>query len=398
MKNAAFIIILLFLAQGCAAPPDQFELNWPVNEPLVNGELVTIEVIHVNASKTPGRSLDKAIEGFSKYVAGKVRTIQGKPIELEVDSDGLLTQAQLGPAIANRRYSGASDITIIVIPGLSDFPGRGFCLREPDGSHTVVIQAERLRKRVPPLISRQKWAHLVIKHELCHALGVPTDRSHAWSNHHCTRPECILYPRADSRAIMVAALRFATPPMDLCGVCQKEVRKAQLQAGGNLVSPAQIQDQGEYLNTLLEMNLDNPGAIVLLAARYYVGKDFENAAMILKKYLSLNPDDYRTLNFLALILSTCSDDDVRDGPRAVELATKACELSEWKNRECVEILAAAYAQAGQFDRAIEFQEKVIALVGDAPTESYRKRLDLYRANTPYVEHRPQTLTIRRKKK
>ena len=102
LKHAILAVILFLLVQGCAATPDSSSLNWPVYEPLVNGKLVTIEVIHVNGSQAPGQSMEKAIEGFSKYVAGQVRTVQGKPIELEVDSDGLLTEAQLAPVIAKR--------------------------------------------------------------------------------------------------------------------------------------------------------------------------------------------------------------------------------------------------------------------------------------------------------
>ncbi len=390
MCLVTLVLISSSLAQGCAASrdsrsltTDSRSLNYPVYEPLANGKLVTIEVIHVNRSKTSGRSMEKAIEGFSKYVAGKVRPVQGKPIKLEEDSAGLLTLAQLAPMIANRRYSGPSDITIFVIPGLSDFPARGHLVPEANGSHTLVIQADRLIKRVPPLISREKWAHLVIKHELCHALAVPADRSHEWSDRHCTYPECILSPAPDARALLAAALRFG-PPMDLCKVCQKEIQKAHIKAGGKLVPPNQPFNQAKWLNTIIELNPDNPKTLLIVAERYYdVMKNYKMVAQTLKKHLRLHPDDSRALGLYAWTLATCPDDSVRDGSLAVKLAESACSLTEWKNWRFVSTLAAAYAESGNFDSAIKFQDKAISMAGDKYAKSLRAVLELYKNKVPF---------------
>ncbi len=372
LKHAILSVILFLLVQGCTATPDSSSLNWPVYEPLVNGKLVTIEVIHVNGSQCPGESMEQAIEGFSKYVAGQVRTVQGKPIELKVDSEGLLSEAQLAPVIAKRRYRGASDITIIVVGGLSDFPGRGFLRHEIDGSHVIVIQSERLRKGVPPFVSKEKWAHRVIKHELCHTLGVPGNKSHAWSDGHCTRGECILS----------TVSRFR-PPMDLCTLCQQEIHEAHLLEGDKLVNPDQPHDQAELLKTIVKLNPDNPRALLFVAEQYALAKNHKRATEILKEHIRLHPDDDRALNLFAWTLGTCSDDDVRDGPLAVELAKRACSLTDWKDHWIIDTLAAGYAEAGQFDLAIEFQKKAIGLVDGKQTESYLRRLKLYRSRTPY---------------
>ena len=228
---------------------------------------------------------------------------------------------------------------------------------------------------------------MVIKHELCHALGVPAHRSHAWCDQHCTRPECILYPRPDARAILSAALHCFSPPMDLCMLCQQEIHKAQLPAGGKLVNPDHPYDHVEWLNTIVELNPDNPRALLLVAEGYYLAKQYKRVALTLKELLRLHPEDSRALHLFAWTLATCSDDDVRDGSQAVELAERACSLTEWKDHRLVDTLAAAYAESGQFDLAIEFQEKAIELAGDSLAKGYRRKVRLYRARMPYVNHR-----------
>jgi tetratricopeptide (TPR) repeat protein len=84
-------------------------------------------------------------------------------------------------------------------------------------------------------------------------------------------------------------------------------------------------------------------------------------------------------NGLAWILATSPDDKLRDGKRAIQYATEACERTGWKVPSCLGTLAAAYAEAGQFEEAIRYQTRAL---GD-PTfkarfgPAARQRLKLY---------------------
>ena len=81
------------------------------------------------------------------------------------------------------------------------------------------------------------------------------------------------------------------------------------------------------------------------------------------------------------------DAKVRDGKRAVEAATKACELTNYKNGGYLDTLAAAYAEVGDFDKAVEWQEKALK-AGDIPVkdlDAARKRLELFKQKKAYRE-------------
>ncbi|MBY0457125.1 MAG: hypothetical protein K2V38_07300, partial [Gemmataceae bacterium] len=85
----------------------------------------------------------------------------------------------------------------------------------------------------------------------------------------------------------------------------------------------------------------------------------------------------------AWIWSTCPDPDVRNGPRARECATRACELTEWGEPGFLDTLAAACAECGAFEEAVKWQEKALVLIDDPERQAdYRTRLALYEDGKP----------------
>jgi tetratricopeptide (TPR) repeat protein len=106
--------------------------------------------------------------------------------------------------------------------------------------------------------------------------------------------------------------------------------------------------------------------------------------------IKANPGFVPACDSLARLLATCPDDKVRDGKRAIEYATTACERTSWKDPLCLDTLAAAHAEAGQFEEAVRYQTRALedpALTGDLRTAA-SQRLELYRQKKPFRDQGP----------
>jgi tetratricopeptide (TPR) repeat protein len=99
----------------------------------------------------------------------------------------------------------------------------------------------------------------------------------------------------------------------------------------------------------------------------------------------LNPQDASGYNNLSWLLATAKDNSLRNGKRAVELAIKACELSDWMDGNIIGTLAAAHAETGNYKEALRWQGKALLLLSDEENKQGRMHLEHYRASKPYRE-------------
>jgi tetratricopeptide (TPR) repeat protein len=103
-----------------------------------------------------------------------------------------------------------------------------------------------------------------------------------------------------------------------------------------------------------------------------------------KKGVETDTNSEICLNNLAWLLSIAPDTKLRNGKLAVEYATRACKISNWKDPYAVGTLAAAYAEIGNFDEAVKWEKKAI-LIGFPlkENEQAHRELDLFEQKHPY---------------
>ncbi len=90
-----------------------------------------------------------------------------------------------------------------------------------------------------------------------------------------------------------------------------------------------------------------------LATVYTQRHDEPQAVNCYRRALEANPSCLPALNNLAWLLATSTNKDLRDGNEAVRLSQQACQLTAYREPVFVGTLAAAYAEAGRFDEAVQ---------------------------------------------
>jgi tetratricopeptide (TPR) repeat protein len=121
-------------------------------------------------------------------------------------------------------------------------------------------------------------------------------------------------------------------------------------------------------------------------------RDYEEAIADYYRAIQFSPWSETAYKNLAWLLATCPNAGFRDGKKAVEHATKACVLSEWKNPNALRILAAACAEAGDFESALKWQSQYLATpdLSIKATTDAQSRLALYQDRKPYHQNTGDT--------
>jgi Flp pilus assembly protein TadD len=105
-----------------------------------------------------------------------------------------------------------------------------------------------------------------------------------------------------------------------------------------------------------------------------------------REAVRLDPQFALALNNLAWLLATHPDAALRRGPEAVQLSERACELTQGQQPYFLGTLAAAHAEAGNFEVAVTTAERAIAAAEarlDKPhADRTRAALALYRNKQP----------------
>lgn len=112
-------------------------------------------------------------------------------------------------------------------------------------------------------------------------------------------------------------------------------------------------------------------------------KNYPAAIADYKKAIEIEPEYWIPHGNLAFLYAACEDDEIRDGTLSLQHAQQAFDLLPTKYWVNYAAMAVAYAELGQFDKAIEMQRQVMELVPDAQKREAARRLSLFNEGQPY---------------
>ena len=158
-------------------------------------------------------------------------------------------------------------------------------------------------------------------------------------------------------------------------------------AGYALVNLCRGAEAISQLELATRLKRDWPEANYELALAYDLEGLTSHAIERLNEALRLKPDYVKALDRLALIRAAKEAANFRDGTEAVQLAERACHLTEDKDAALLLTLAAAYAEAGRFDEASTTGQKARTLaLGNSQKDLVDKSdelLKLFSSRLPY---------------
>ncbi|MFW6124611.1 MAG: tetratricopeptide repeat protein [Pirellulales bacterium] len=156
------------------------------------------------------------------------------------------------------------------------------------------------------------------------------------------------------------------------------------------VLSAQLQDEGQAIRHYTYALRVEPSLAeahyrlaVLLARR----GDIDHAMERYRAALRLRPKWWLPANNLAWILATQPEARYRGGHEAIDLARRACQATQHQEPQALDTLAAAFAEAGQFNEAVATAQRAIDLASQSGQEELAsqiaERLAIYRDGRPY---------------
>jgi len=109
-----------------------------------------------------------------------------------------------------------------------------------------------------------------------------------------------------------------------------------------------------------------------------------------RQALRLQPNHPVILVRTAWVLATSPEASVRNGAEAIALAERALQFSRGETPEMLNVLAAAYAEAGRFSDATETAKRALAMVSATNpglADALRDRVKLYQTGSAFRESR-----------
>ena len=333
------------------------------------------------------RQLVETLNVFQRAFIGRQSDLP-LPSSILIDADGRLAAIYKGPVEVDQLLKDAELLgrsSDRIFEGAIPFPGK-WLERPPtikprqaavamlehgyqDAAESYATQLlERLDLDAPELINGPKEALQQAKkeyaslHHLIGAIAFDRERYDVTRKHY----EAALVASPNNRSLRQELYRTLMQMEELGAAADQLEQMLENFADdpetlGNLARLRVRLGETETALPLFEKSLDlkpDPAIRFELANALRQARRYEDAITQYRAVLEKVPSP-TVLNNLAWLLATASDDAVRDGQEAVRLAEQACQATSRKAPRILGTLAAAYAEQGDFTRAIELAKEAI---------------------------------------
>jgi tetratricopeptide (TPR) repeat protein len=200
---------------------------------------------------------------------------------------------------------------------------------------------------------------------------------------------------ADAQSNLGLALEKLGKPEDAIGhyeqALQIEPDKADAHnnLGNALVRLGRAPEATGHYEQALRINPEDAKAHNNLGTALLQLGQAQEALAQYREAVRLRPDWPPALSRLAWIFATDRNASLRNGVEAVQSAERLCEITGYRQADALDALAAAYAEVGRFNDAVQVAQKAVQLANAAGQKDLagriQERLKLYQAGSPYRE-------------
>lgn len=152
--------------------------------------------------------------------------------------------------------------------------------------------------------------------------------------------------------------------------------------GSILLRTGKLDEAVPHLTAAARIDPASAQALYNLGSAHYQQRKSAEAIAAFKRSLQVDADQPAALADLAWLLAVTADPALRAPILSVQLAERAVLLTGRQQPAALDVLAAAYASAGDFARAVSSADAALALAPPNATQITARR-DLYRRQEPY---------------
>jgi tetratricopeptide (TPR) repeat protein len=140
---------------------------------------------------------------------------------------------------------------------------------------------------------------------------------------------------------------------------QPDLAQGHLELGQALMRSGRFADAISQLKIAVQLQPRLAQAHHSLATAFAAQGQWSEAIQCYRDTLKINPDNISARSGLAWALATAPDFTLRNGAEALAISQALCQGANASNPALLRVLAAAYAETGQFAQAIETSQHAI---------------------------------------